>query len=215
MKDQGANLFVKLIITAVLSIPVAVVFYLIFSKIAPILGVLFAVIGYLIAVMGIAKILINRKKKVEEDQKFDHIFGVDGKKLQEVMAYGELRLKEIRNLNSQIKETEVKEKAKRIEELVKAIFDDFKEDPKDIRSARSFLNYYLDSTIKILSHYVDLSKEKIRTPDVDNNLKKAETLLGTIEESFKKQLNKLKQNNLMEMETEMEVLEKTLNMEDM
>ena len=45
-----------------------------------------------------------------------------------------------------------------------SILDDLKKNPKNIRAARQFLNYYLDATIKIVTRYAELARRTLPPP---------------------------------------------------
>ena len=86
---------------------------------------------------------------------------------------------------------------------------------KDIKRARQFVNYYLDSTVKIVTRYVELSNTQVITPETEKSLKKVEELMRTVKVSFEHQLQQLLEDDLLDLDTEVEVLKKTLKMEGM
>lgn len=109
----------------------------------------------------------------------------------------------------------VREKIGRIVDVIKGIFTNFEKDPKDIKQAKQFLSYYLDTSIKIVKKYRDLSAQNVRSPEIAATLSKAELMLDSIEKAFEKQHARLLRDDAMDLDTEIETLEKTFNAEDL
>jgi 5-bromo-4-chloroindolyl phosphate hydrolysis protein len=109
----------------------------------------------------------------------------------------------------------VREKIGRIVDVIKHIFTNFEKDPKDIKQAKQFLSYYLDTSIKIVKKYRDLSAQNVRSPEIAATLSKAELMLDSIEKAFEKQHARLLRDDAMDLDTEIETLEKTFNAEDL
>jgi len=93
------------------------------------------------------------------------------------------------------------------------IFDYLGKNPGDISKARQFINYYLDATEKIVNQYVELSARKDKTKDIEDSLKRVETMLDSIKETYTKQLHNLLEDDLLDLNTEITVLEKTMKFE--
>jgi len=77
-----------------------------------------------------------------------------------------------KNINNPL----VREKIGRIVDVIKGIFTNFEKDPKDIKQAKQFLSYYLDTSIKIVKKYRDLSAQNVRSPEIAATLSKAELM---------------------------------------
>ena len=116
-----------------------------------------------------------------------------------------------KNINNPV----VREKIGRITDVTKRIFTNFEKDPKDIKQAKQFLSYYLDTSIKIVKKYRDLSAQNVRSPEIAATLSKAELMLDSIEKAFEKQHARLLRDDAMDLDTEIETLEKTFNAEDL
>lgn len=116
-----------------------------------------------------------------------------------------------KNINNPL----VREKIGRIVDVIKRIFTNFEKDPKDIKQAKQFLSYYLDTSIKIVKKYRDLSAQNVRSPEIAATLSKAELMLDSIEKAFEKQHARLLRDDVMDLDTEIETLEKTFNAEDL
>jgi len=138
---------------------------------------------------------------------------VDKVLLKKTMKAGRDAINELKYYRNKIEDEKVKKKVEKIIDVVERIFSNFRDDPSDIRKAQQFLNYYLNSALKVLNRYVEFSGKQTTSQDVASTLRKIEELLGTIYESFESQLAKLMDNDVMDVSSEIEVLEKTLKME--
>ena len=139
--------------------------------------------------------------------------GLTMEQVNQVILKGQGQVKRIEWLNRKISKPQVKDEVASICATASAIFENFKEDPKDVKTARKFLTYYLDTTERILDRYVAISGKGIRDDDIDETLNKVEEMLGLIDQTFKKQMTKLLEDDVLDLEVEMEVLRKTIRSE--
>jgi len=158
----------------------------------------------------ILSLFLFRKEKTEISF---HLNGIKEEELRKTVKEGLDKVKEMRIISLTIKDKIVKQKVDDIFNIVEKIFDDFKKDPNDIKASRQFLGYYLDSTIKIIKKYAEISDQNINSEVVRSTLSRTEKLLDTIKTAFEKQLSHLLQNDILDLDAEVEVLDKTLKME--
>lgn len=86
------------------------------------------------------------------------------------------------------------------------------EHPGKIMEAHRFADYYLDMAQKLVSRYVDL--QKMDSESVREVMRRTENALGTLNVAFDRQLGRLVEGDLMEIDTDIRVLEETMKMED-
>ena len=96
---------------------------------------------------------------------------------------------------------------------IQKILSAIAEDPEKLKQADQFLNYYLDTTIKILTMYIDLSSKNVRDPEIIKSLASVSVTLATLKDAFEKQLVKLVSSDAMDLDAELHLLEQTINME--
>ncbi|MEM7181931.1 MAG: 5-bromo-4-chloroindolyl phosphate hydrolysis family protein [Spirochaetota bacterium] len=135
--------------------------------------------------------------------------GIDKETLQKALE----KRKEIAQLSQKIQDPNIQDKVGLILQSLDSMFENFEKDPKDIKTSRQFLSYYLDATIKIIRKYIDLSEQKVISPELTESLRKVDSILSSIKEAFDKHHNKLLSNDIMELDTEIEVMEKTMKLE--
>ncbi len=150
----------------------------------------------------------SKKKELNID-----LNGVSDDEVKIVLKEGYEKVYLIDQYAGKVKNPKVKSKIKEIHVVVLKIFDDFKEDPSDIKVARQFLNYQLDAVIKILDKYNYIAGKSVDSKEINETLLKTEMLLETIRASFEKQLALLLKNDLIDLETELKVLETNIKME--
>lgn len=131
-----------------------------------------------------------------------------------IVEEGRRKAGEIFSLSLKIPDREVRQKVQDLCDISKKIFDVFQKDPKDIKKGKQFLFYYLDSTIKVVKQYVEISGREVKTPDAVSALKKVEDTLDLIKKGFESQLAKLLEDDVMDLDAEISLLEKTLKMEN-
>lgn len=174
-------------------------FFYIFIDIGLLASVLIAIGGF-----GAGAFLFSRNnpKQIEADND-----------LKIALSEGSKKLLDIKRFEKLIKKSSVVGVVKEIEDLVARILDDIQKDPEnDLRPARQFLTYYLDSTVTILNKYVELSAQDDHD-SVQAALARVEKMLVTIRDAFEKQLGKLLTNDVMDLDTELSLLEQTINAE--
>jgi 5-bromo-4-chloroindolyl phosphate hydrolysis protein len=141
------------------------------------------------------------------------VSGVSPEMVAEALKEGRAQVAALRGIGARVSNPVVQFKVKQIAEVADKILEDIRKDPGDLKAARSFLNYYLDSTVKILERYAELSAKKVLDREVQVSLKRVEGLLDSIRLAFHKQLAKLLENDMLDLDTEMSVLEKTIQLE--
>ena len=119
-------------------------------------------------------------------------------------------LAQIRAVNDAIEDAAMSEKIDRIEEITRKIFDYQKKNPEKGGQLRSFLNYYLPTTLKILNSYAQLEEQGVEGENISAAKVRIEGMMDKVVEGFEKQLDKLFENTAMDITTDVKVLEQML-----
>lgn len=122
-------------------------------------------------------------------------------------------LTEIRGQTRMITNNDVAKKIQDICRIGIEIFEDIKKNPNDLKKARMFINYYLETTEKIVTRYIDLSKRKDLTDEMKKTLGEVEGTLDSIKDTFQKQLSGLLVDDILDINAELNLLKKTMKME--
>ena len=129
---------------------------------------------------------------------------------QEAAAREDNILREIRQVNDDIPDAVMSAKIDRIEEITGKILKYQKEHPNKEGQLRSFLNYYLPTTLKILRAYAQLDAQGIEGENISAAKKRIEDMMDQVVYGFEKQLDKLFQDDAMDITSDVEVLENML-----
>jgi 5-bromo-4-chloroindolyl phosphate hydrolysis protein len=172
--------------------------------------------GVPLAIAGASVGLIAGSLVFKPKEKFDEkllMRGITPQTVAEAIRDGRLKIGQLRQTAAKISNPVVQFKVRQIADIADKIVDDIRRDPGDVKAARPFLNYYLDSTVKILESYADLASKKVVDKDVLLSMKRVEALLDSIKLAFNKQLAKLLENDMLDLDTEISVLEKTIQLD--
>jgi len=119
-------------------------------------------------------------------------------------------LREIRQVNDEIPDEAMSAKIDRIEEITGKILAYQKTHPNKEGQLRTFLNYYLPTTLKILRAYAQLDAQGIEGENISAAKKRIEDMMDQVVSGFEKQLDKLFQDDAMDITSDVEVLENML-----
>jgi len=157
-------------------------------------------------------ILLTNKSKPKGELDIQ-IEGITHEMIKETIDEGNKKLTAIRSYIPEIKNSTVKIKVQNISEITEKILNQIKKKPKCLRAAKRFLSYYLEAVDKILYKYTEIAAQDVKTEEVKESLKKVESLLDTIILTFEKQMGKLLENDIMDLDAEISLLENTIKME--
>lgn len=202
-------MFLRFLVSLILAIISAKVFHYLFYLISRswLISVLIGILVYYIT-YKLLKIIMT--KKGSPSALTDPFKAVASEK---AVKEGMEKLKNLRNNTRMIANNTVASKVQDICKTGAEIFDYLAKNPEDIQKARQFINYYLDATEKIVNQYVELSARKNKTKEIEDSLKRVEAMLDSIKETYSKQLHNLLENDLLDLNTEISVLEKTMKYE--
>lgn len=187
--------------------------YILFSRVILAGSILLPLVIAILGLVAIRKIIKWIQDKLAAARVADEFVDDTNERALQAVKEGMNKLRKIRNNTRMIKNNEVAEKIQEICRVGVDIFDNIKKHPEDLRRAKQFLNYYLDATEKIVNQYVELSQKREINDDVKASLANAEDILSTIGETYKKQLHNLMENDVMDLNTEITVLKKTMKFE--
>lgn len=119
-------------------------------------------------------------------------------------------LKHIRSINDAIANPELSQKIERIEELTAKIFQLLEERPEKAGQLRSFMNYYLPQTLKILENYSKLEAQGIEGENIAEAKQKIEAMMDKVVDGYETQLDKLFADDVLDISADLKVMESML-----
>lgn len=119
-------------------------------------------------------------------------------------------LAEIRRLNDDIDDPVMSQKIDRIGELTGKIFAYQKQSPSRAGQLRTFLNYYLPTTLKILKAYARMEDQGVEGENIRTAKARIEGMMDKVVEGFENQLDQLFRDDVLDVTTDIQVLEQML-----
>jgi hypothetical protein len=136
--------------------------------------------------------------------------GVPQEEVIAAIQMGQDKLRQIRSHAAEIRNPNVANRIRSILLIGDKIIEDFKQDPRDVRLARQWLNSYLDQAIDVVRDYARLSRNAAGQADVQHQLSKFGETLDDLDTLFKKQLEALLSNDAVNFEVNNKVFRDTL-----
>ena len=130
-----------------------------------------------------------------------------------LIKQGRESIKQMRELNAKIKDKKITAQINRLEQLSNEIFAQVVKNPSKLSQIRKFMNYYLPTTIKLLSSYAEVSAQSVRGKNISATMQKVEDIMDTIVVAFEKQLDSLFGAEALDISTDITVLEGMLQRE--
>ena len=120
-------------------------------------------------------------------------------------------LRQIKAVNDAIPDDEMSRKIDRIGEITGKILDYQRKNPAKAPELRQFLNYYLPTTLKILRAYAQMEAQGVEGENISAAKRRIEDMMDKVVEGFEKQLDQLFATDVMDIATDVEVLERMLD----
>lgn len=117
------------------------------------------------------------------------------------------KLREIRYWNEEIDDERVSARIDDIEATTANIFYIVRQKPERASEIRTFMNYYLPTTLKLLKAYALLEKQNAAGQNIRNSRQEIEAILDKLAEGFRQQLDKLFQADAIDISSDIDVLE--------
>lgn len=137
------------------------------------------------------------------------LVGITTEELIDLLDEAEDRIEAIERAGKSIKNVEFRDRLRRITQEARKITGAIEEDPTDARRARKFLKVYLDGAQQVTEGYARMHVTD-DTEQLEDNFRR---VLTTIETVIADQQQKLKENNVSELDVQIEVLQMQLENE--
>jgi hypothetical protein len=120
------------------------------------------------------------------------------------------KLAEIRHMDDLIEDEEVSQKIRRIEAVTSSIFDQVKQNPEKLDQIHTFMNYYLPTTLKLLSAYAQLEKQTVAGENIRTSKERIEKMLSQLVFAFEQQLDQMFEADALDISSDIKVLERMM-----
>ena len=119
-------------------------------------------------------------------------------------------LKAIQAENDKIPGEEISRNIDEIDATAREIFRTVAEQPGKAPQIRRFMEYYLPTTLKMLAGYSKMDERNVTGEKANAARKQIENATAVVVKAFKNQLNNLYQDDILDISTDVEVLETLL-----
>ncbi len=133
--------------------------------------------------------------------------------IKETMKIGADYIRKIREYNDAIPDAEMSAKLFQLEHIVDRIFAQVKKEPERAKELNKFLNYYLPTTDKLVSAYIDLDKQPQVGENIVNTKKEINEAIDTVNGAFETLLDSLFEEVAWDISSDISVM-KTMMAQD-
>ncbi len=119
-------------------------------------------------------------------------------------------LEEIRRIGDRIKNPDVRQQSQRIQRIADQILDRRKNLQEENRKLRLFAEYYLPEVRKLLQRYAELEEQEIRGENIRIAMSRIEDVMEKVASGFETQLDDLYQADVMDISSDIAVMEQML-----
>ncbi|MGI6403480.1 MAG: 5-bromo-4-chloroindolyl phosphate hydrolysis family protein [Oscillospiraceae bacterium] len=99
--------------------------------------------------------------------------------------------------------------------ITRQIVEQLRKNPQSVGQMRQFFNYTLPTTVGLLEHYEELSRQPVKGKNITDAMAQVEEKIGFIVEAFRRQLDALFQDKALNIAVELQVMEGLLRSDDM
>ena len=164
-------------------------------------GGLAVLAGWLAYQMGMG---LDTSKKAPV-QKSIPVTGIES--VDQLVRHGQEMIAQIRDENSQIPDPVLSKKIAELEAISNQIFLTVMDKPEKAPQIRRFMDYYLPTVLKMLTNYRKLGEREVTGENAEKTKKSVEDAMDIVLEAFKKQHDQLYQRDMLDVTTDISVLE--------
>ena len=149
----------------------------------------------------------NRQDRAPE---YEEIAKTGNERVDDIIAKGQDALRQIREANSEIRDPQLTEQMYTLEDKCTQIFRTVAEAPDKAGQIRKFMNYYLPTTLKMLNSYRVMQNRGISAGELSKHRATMRHGLDMINTACQKQLDNLYKEDMLDISTDIDVLEQML-----
>lgn len=162
----------------------------------------------LAAVLYIALSLILRPARKIGKLEIDSM--ANGEILEERLTEAWSDYKRMQRAVQKISEPDLQASCRELLGTARSIFKYLTDNPEKVPAARRYIDYYQETAANVLEHYVELKETGLSTKETEKILKNTRESVATLKAAFDMQFEKLMQNELFDMESDLNLLKQTL-----
>ena len=118
--------------------------------------------------------------------------------------------KDIYNMRNKIKDEDLKKYIINISTSANKIISTIEKEPKKIRKIANFFDYYLPVTLSIIKRYDEIENQNLSSKEMKEFISSTKLMLKSADEAFNKILERLYQNDMINIDADMKVFNSML-----
>ena len=123
---------------------------------------------------------------------------------------GQEMLAQIRRENELIPDVDLSQQMNQLDDVANRIFRTVAEQPAKAPQIRRFMDYYLPTTLKMLSGYRKMDERQVTGKNAQETRTQIREAMDTVLKAFDKQLDALYQDDMLDLSTDINVMETML-----
>lgn len=153
------------------------------------------------------------ERKNEEKENVEESTNTEKNELSSVIEIGEKYISEIESVNYALRGNNICTKLNEMITIIGNIFDNIKKNPDNLPLVKKFLNHYLPITLKLVKAYRDLNDQPIEGENIRKAKNEIEKSIDLINTAFKNLLDDLFEDVVLDVSSDISVLETLFNQE--
>ena len=118
--------------------------------------------------------------------------------------------KDIYNMRNKIEDEDLKKYIINISTSANKIISAIEKEPKKIRKIANFFDYYLPVTLSIIKRYDEIENQNLSSQEMKEFISSTKLMLKSADEAFNKILERLYQNDMINIDADMKVFNSML-----
>ena len=118
--------------------------------------------------------------------------------------------KDIYNMRNKIEDEDLKKYIINISTSANKIISTIEKEPKKIRKIANFFDYYLPVTLSIIKRYDEIENQNLSSQEMKEFISSTKLMLKSADEAFNKKLERLYQNDMINIDADMKVFNSML-----
>ena len=133
--------------------------------------------------------------------------------LHKTIDEGREYLRQIREANDAMPGEDISNKLFRLEDVTAKIFSHVQQHPQKLPEIRKFMSYYLPTTLKLVNTYREFEEQPVQGENITAAKREIRDTLDTISAAFEKLLDRLFEDDALDISTDISVLQTMLAQE--
>ena len=149
----------------------------------------------------------QRSKRIEQEEKILEEDADLPREAQQILREGRSYIQTIHQFNVDIPGEEMSEKLSKLENTMLRIVEQVREHPGSAGDLRKLMNYYLPTTVKLLSAYRELDRQTVNGDNIVNTKREIEDALDTINSAFENLLDSMFRDMAWDVSSDISVMQ--------